>query len=555
MIRLKFHGAARTVTGSCYLIETERARVLVDCGMFQGSKTERGLNYRPFPFDAAAVSAVLLTHAHIDHSGLLPKLVKHGYRGRIHCTAATADLCAIMLPDSGNIQEMEVKQLNQRRSRRGQDEVEPIYTQQDAVDCLSQFEGHAYETWIAPAPGIRARYWNAGHLLGSASVEVEVEQQGSKPVRLLFSGDLGPDNKMLEHDPEAPANFDFIVCESTYGGRDRFERSEDGRREILAREVNGAAGKKGALLIPSFAVERTQELVTDLVRLMDGGQAPRATIFIDSPLASKATAIFVRHAGELQHGGDLTRAFTSPYVRITESVEDSKALARFTGFRIIVSASGMCEAGRIRHHLKNHLWQPSTTVLLAGFQAEGSLGRILQDGARSVTIMGEEISVKAAIRQIGDYSGHADGPELVQWVKERLPVGRSIFLTHGEEEGQRALAQDLRGLGLPHDCIFMPTLDSVYDLSGEACAFVAEDTHPRIDPAMVARFDSHNDMAELILDIKGTVDKAGGEKARAVILRRLRRALAGGDGTSPDATRRRPPVSGPSRRSRGWDEG
>ena len=551
-IRLKFHGAARTVTGSCYLLETERAKVLVDCGMFQGSKTERELNYRPFPFEPSRLSAALLTHAHIDHAGLLPKLVKHGFANRIHCTHATADLCGIMLPDSGGIQEMEVKQLNQRRLKRGEEEVEPIYTVEDAMSSLENFEGHPYETWFAPAPGIRARFWNAGHLLGSSSIEVEVERAGEKPLRLLFSGDIGPDNKMLQHDPEAPANFDVVVCESTYGGRDRFERSEEGRREILAREVNEAAKRKGALLIPSFAVERTQELVTDLVKLMDAGQVPKANIFIDSPLASKATAIFTRHAGELQHGGDLTRAFTSPYVRTTESVEDSKALARFTGFRIIVSASGMCEAGRIRHHLKNHLWQPSTTVLLAGFQAEGSLGRILQDGAQTVTIMGETISVKAAIRQVEDYSGHADGPELVQWVKERLPIGRSIFLTHGEEEGQRAMAEDIKGLGLPHDCVLIPSLDSVYDLSGEACAFLSEETRPRIDPTMVARFDSHNEMADLMLDIRDAVDKAGDEKAKGVIIRRLRRALSGTEGG--DGGRRRPPVSGPSRRSRGWDE-
>ncbi len=553
-IRLKFHGAARTVTGSCYLIETDRAKLLIDCGMFQGSKTERELNYRAFPFDPAALDGVLLTHAHIDHSGLLPKLVRHGYGKKIHATQATVDLCGIMLPDSGGIQEMEVKQLNLRRARRGLEEVQPIYTEVDAMATLGHFEGHPYETWISPAPGIRARFWNAGHLLGSASIEVEVEQDGKPPLRILFSGDLGPDNKMLQPDPTAPTGFDFVVCESTYGGRDRFERSEEGRRAILAGEVSEAARRKGALLIPSFAVERTQELVTDLVKLMDDGQIPKATIFIDSPLASKATAIFVRHAGEMEHAADLRRAFTSPYVRVTESVEDSKALARFTGFRIIVAASGMCEAGRIRHHLKNHLWQPSTTVLLAGFQAEGSLGRILQDGAKTVTIMGEEISVRAAIRQIEDYSGHADGPELVQWVKERLPIGRSIFLTHGEDEGQHALAEDLQGIGVPHDCILIPSLDAVYDMSGDACAFVAEETRPRIDPTMVARFDSHNDMADLLLDIKETVTKAGDEKARSVILRRLRRALSGGDSPNPDAMRRRPPVSGPSRRSRGWDE-
>jgi metallo-beta-lactamase family protein len=552
-VRLTFHGAARTVTGSCYLIETERARLLVDCGLFQGSKTERELNYRAFPFEASALSGVLLTHAHIDHAGLLPKLVKHGFAGRIHCTQATADLCGIMLPDSGTIQEMEVEQLNRRRVKRGEAEVEPIYTLEDAMAALKHFEGHGFEAWLSPAPGIRARFWNAGHLLGSASIEVEVEQAGEKPLRLLFSGDLGPDNKMLHFDPEAPTHFDFVVCESTYGGRDRFERSEDGRREILAREVNAAAKKKGALLIPSFAVERTQELVTDLVKLMDEGKVPQANIFIDSPLASKATAIFARHAGQLQHGADLTRAFTSPHVRSTESVEDSKALARFTGFRIVVAASGMCDAGRIRHHLKNHLWQPSTTVLLAGFQAEGSLGRILQDGARTVTIMGETISVKADIRQIEDYSGHADGPELVQWVKERLPIGRSVFLTHGEEEGQHALAEDLGQLGMAHDCVIIPSLDSVYEITGTSCAYLSAETKPRIDPTMVARFDSHNDMADLILDIRDAVDRAGDEKARGVVLRRLRRALTGSDGGG-DAARRRPPVSGPSRRSRGWEE-
>jgi metallo-beta-lactamase family protein len=547
-LRLTFHGAARTVTGSCYLLEAGAERVLIDCGMFQGSKTERELNYRSFPFEPASLTAVLLTHAHIDHSGLLPKLVRHGYRGPIHSTLPTVDLCGIMLPDSASIQEMEVKQLNQRRSRRGAAEVEPIYTLEDALAALEQFEGHDYESWFSPAPGVRARFWNAGHLLGSASIELEIDRDGAAPLRLLFSGDIGPDNKMLQPDPQAPAGFDIVVCESTYGGRARFERSEDGRREILAAEVNQAALKKGALLIPSFAVERTQELVTDLVRLMDAGAVPKANIFIDSPLASKATAIFERHAGELQHGGDLVRAFSSPYVRSTESVEDSKALSRFTGFRIIVAASGMCDAGRIRHHLKNHLWQPSTTVLIAGFQAEGSLGRILQDGARTVTIMGETISVKADIRRIEDYSGHADGRELVDWVSHRLPIGRSIFLTHGEEAGQQAMAADLAALNLPHDCIVIPGLDSVYDLSGETCAFLASETRPRIDPAMVARLDSHNELATLVLDIRDAVNAAADEKARGVILRRLRRALAGGDGGNPDGGRRRAPVSGPSRR-------
>lgn len=552
-VRLRFHGAARTVTGSCYLLENGASRVLVDCGMFQGSKTERELNYRDFPFRPQSLHAMILTHAHIDHAGLIPRLVKHGFGGRIHATPATVDLCGIMLPDSGFIQEMEVRQLNERRRRRGEDEVTPIYTAAEAMESLRSFERTGFETWFEAAPGIRARFWNAGHLLGSASVEVELAQEKDRPLRILFSGDIGPDNKMLHHDPEAPSHFDFVVCESTYGGRNRFERSEEARRAILAAEVNDAAARKGALLIPSFAVERTQELVTDLVQLMERGEVPRANIFIDSPLAGKATQIFTKYAASLQHGGALTHAFASPYVRSIESVEDSKALARFTGFRIIVAASGMCEAGRIRHHLRNHLWQASTTVLLTGYQAEGTLGRILEDGEKTVTIMGDVISVKAAIRRIEDYSGHADGVELVQWVKERLPIGRAIFLTHGEEEAQMGLEKDLVAEGVSPGCILRPRLDDVYDLSGATCTLLGAETRPRIDPLMVARLDSHNELADLILDIREAIDKAGSEKARGVIIRRLRRALAGGEGG--DGNRRRPPMSGPSRRSRGWEEG
>ncbi len=523
-VKLKFHGASRTVTGSCYMIETDAAKVLVDCGLFQGARTETELNYRAFPFDPKAITALVLTHAHIDHTGLVPKLVKQGFGKTIHCTEGTKDLCSIMLPDSGFIQETEVKKLNERNARKGLPEVEPMYGVLEAELAVTLMQGYAYEQWFEPAPGIRMRYWNAGHLLGSASIETEIERAGQKPIRLLFSGDIGPDNKMLEADPEGPTTWDFVVCESTYGNKDRFERSMEARREQMAGELNAAAARGGVLLIPSFAVERTQEVVTDLVWLMDHGKVPKANIFIDSPLANKASAIFRKHAKHLENGADLATAFASPLVKSTESVDDSKALNRFKGFHIVIAASGMAEAGRIRHHLRNRLWQKTTTVLFVGFQAKGSLGNMLQDGATRVKIMGEDVSVAAAIRKIDDYSGHADGPELVQWVKERMPVAKSIFLTHGEEEPQMALAENLRGL-VRDDCIIRPRLDDVFDLNAEKCAVIVEDTKPRIDPGAVAKLDWNNDLQSLVLDIDETLKTRADAKGKAELVRRLREAL------------------------------
>ncbi len=529
-IKLKFHGASRTVTGSCYMIETSAAKVLIDCGMFQGAKTETELNYRPFPFDPKVITALVLTHAHIDHTGLVPKLVKHGFTQKIHCTRPTQDLCSIMLPDSGFIQETEVKKLNERNMKRGLPEVEPIYGLEDAMAALEHFVPHDFEEWIEVAKGIRIRFWNAGHLLGSASIEVEVARAKStdKPMRILFSGDIGPDSKLLEHDPEAPTNWDYVICESTYGGKDRFERAPGKRREILAQEVSDAAKRGGVMLIPSFAVERAQEVVTDLVYVMDHNMAPRANIFIDSPLASKATAIFRKYASELENGQDLAKAFNSELVKSTEGVEDSKALNRFKGFHIVISASGMAEAGRIRHHLRNRLWQKSTTVLFVGYQAQGSLGSILLQGATRVKIMGEEVNVAATMRKFEDYSGHADGPELVEWVKERLPVARSIFLTHGEEEPQAALAEALRGL-VPDDCILRPRLDDVFELEGTSCARLEAESKPRIDPASVAKLDWHNDLQSLVLDIDEKMRGSADEKQRAAMIRKLRRALLEGE--------------------------
>jgi metallo-beta-lactamase family protein len=521
-LRLHFYGAAGTVTGSCFLLETPSARILVDCGMFQGSKTERELNYRHFPFRAAGISALCLTHAHIDHSGLVPKLVKAGFDGPIYATAGTADLASIMLPDSGHIQEMEVENLNRRNSRRNRPTVAPIYTAAEAVASLAGFRTVPYGQWQAVAPGFRARYWNAGHLLGSASIEIEVNEEGGKPIRLLFSGDVGPDHKLLQPDPEGPRDLDYVILESTYGDTDRDGVTVEGRRRRLRDEVKAARRPSGVLLIPSFAVERTQELLVDLLDLMESGELPDIPVFIDSPLASRASAIFRRHAGELEGGDDLVRALQSRWVRFTESVEQSKAIDRIHSFHIIIAASGMCDAGRIRHHLKAWLWRDEATVLFVGYQAQGTLGRILQEGVSRVRIRGEEVRVRARLRTLDLYSGHADAPELKAWLEDRLPVRRGVFLVHGETPALKALQSIIE----VDNRAIIPELDDVYELSGERAARI-EDQERRLPAAMAGHRDWHNDFSQLLLDLNAAVESAADRKAKAVIIRRVRRALDG----------------------------
>jgi len=524
---LRFCGATRTVTGSCYLLQAGDARILIDCGMFQGAKTLKALNYGAFPFRAQDIDAVLLTHAHIDHSGLLPKLVKNGFGGSIHATPGTIDLCAFMLPDSGGIQEAEVAMLNRRNAARGRAPVTPIYDADDAREALKAFRAVDYETWQTIAPNVRARYWNAGHLLGSASIEIECAGagEGGAALRLLFSGDIGPDAKLLQPDPQAPAGFDYVLCESTYGDTDRPAIEEAARRQHLADEVHAAAKAGGALLIPAFAVERTQELVVDLVSLMDRGEVPTAPIFIDSPLAIKATEAFRDHAASLEGGEAVRHLLGSHRLRCTESVDDSKAIARLSGFHIIIAGSGMCDAGRIRHHLKRWLWNANATVLLVGFQAHGTLGRFLQEGARAVRIHGEEVRVAARIRMIDDYSGHADGPELARWIAERRPIARGLFLVHGEDDAQDGLVARITERIVPAAKIFRPLLDDIFDLTTPSPTPLDGTHRRRLSPEAVVSLDWHNDMSKLILDINARIEAAADDRTRGIILRRLRRAL------------------------------
>ncbi len=530
-VTIRFCGATHTVTGASYLLQTPFGRVLVDCGLFQGQKTLKELNYGEFPFRPADVDAVLLTHAHIDHSGLLPKLVRQGFRGKILATRGTIDLCSWMLPDAGSIQEAEVAALNRRNAARGRPEVTPIYTQADAVASMQSFQPVDYETWVDPIQGVRARYWNAGHLLGSASIEIEIGGAGlsGAPLRLLVSGDIGPEAKLLEPSAEAPSNFDYVISESTYGDRIRAAATPEQRRAHLAAEVRDAAAAKGALLIPAFAVERTQELIVDLVDLMEHGEIPTAPIFLDSPLAIHATDVFRKHAGSLDRSVEVDHLFNSTYLKFTETVEESKSIARLTGFHIIIAASGMCDAGRIRHHLKRWLWNDRATVLLVGYQAHGTLGRFLEEGARAVRIQGDEIRVAARIRTIDDYSGHADGSALASWIAARRPIERGLFLVHGEEASIAGIADRVAERIVPAAKIYQPVLDDIYELSAAEPRLLDVARRRRLAPEAVTHLDWHNDMSTLVLDINDKIAAAADDRARGVIIRRLRRALQGED--------------------------
>ncbi len=525
-VNLVFCGAAGTVTGSCYWITHPRGQFLIDCGLFQGSKTVKELNYSAFPFDPKKIDFALLTHAHIDHSGLLPKLVKAGFTGRIFTTDGTRDLLTYMLPDSGYIQESEVARLNRRNSQRGRPPVTPIYTRADAEICLTQIRAVDYDRWEEVGDGVRARYWNAGHILGSASIELEVATGDTRQrlLRLLFSGDIGPDNKLFHPDPDAPENLDYVFCESTYGDRPRPHITVAQRREVLGAEVSSALNRGGNLLIPSFAVERTQELLLDLTALIQTGTIPEVPVFLDSPLAIRATDVFTEHLEDLEDVPADGNPFQRKNIHFTATVEESKAIARFNSGAIIMAASGMCDAGRIRHHLKRHLWRRDATVLFVGYQAPGTLGQLLSQGKKSVRIHGEEVAVRATIHSIDAYSAHADQGELIEWATQRLPLRRGLFLTHGEDDSRAALRDLLVESGLSRRRIYMPQLDDAINLIGNRAPRKQPVTR-RLPPNVVGRTDWHNEYAQLVLDLQQALYKASDDKKRNAILHRLRNAL------------------------------
>ena len=420
-MKLTFLGAARTVTGSCYLLEINGKKLLVDCGMFQGPKAIKALNERPFAFAPNSIDAMLLTHAHIDHSGLIPKLVKEGYKGPIHCTRSTQQLCTILLPDSAHIQESDAELANRKGLRAGRPEVRPLFTVDDAYTSLSNFYVHEFDTSFEVLPGVEAKFLVAGHILGSAIIELNLTEDGKK-TKLVFTGDIGQPNYPILEDPE----------------------------EILADIVNRTVERGGNVIIPAFAVGRTQVLLYYFQKLQQAGKIPNVPIYIDSPMATKVTGITLASKEEYdeetraltEFQGD--RLFAMKNVRFTPTVQESMMINSTDGPKIILSASGMCDAGRILHHLKHNLWRPECTVVIAGYQAEGTLGRQLVDGVKKVKIMGETIKVEAEIVTMQGFSAHADKNQLMDWYKKMDQKPKAFFVTHGEFDAAFTLAHDLQ---------------------------------------------------------------------------------------------------------------
>lgn len=445
-MKITFCGAAGTVTGSCYLVETGHYRFIVDCGMFQGSKEIRSLNERDFLFNPADLDFALLTHAHIDHSGLIPKLVKSGFSNKIFATKPTVELCRIMLPDAGHIQEMEVEWRNRKRARKGQPPLEPLYTSIDAANCLSRFQAVNYQEEFKPVPGVTVRFLDAGHILGSALIEVYIVEDGST-IKIVFSGDLGQKNQPIIQDPSYVSQADYVLIESTYGNR--LHEDSDERVRQLKQLIIESVASGGNLVIPAFAVGRTQDLLYHIRTLLLNGEIPRIPVYIDSPMAVSVTEIYRDNPGYYDEPTlRMLAANQSPFefnnLHFTRTVADSRRINEIAKGAIIISASGMCDAGRILHHLKHNLWRPESHVLFVGYQAEGTLGRRLLEGAKVVKIMGEEIGVRAKIHSIGGFSAHADQAGLIDWLKGFAQLPRGIFITHGENSAQKEMAALIR---------------------------------------------------------------------------------------------------------------
>ena len=483
-MNVKFLGAAMSVTGTCHLITTEKYKILLDCGQFQGSKELEELNKNPFGFDPLEIDFVILSHAHIDHSGRIPLLTKRGYKGKIYCTDATADLVDIMLKDSGYIHEKEAEWSNRKAERSGKPLEEPLYTFEDAADSIQYLEPVLYGQLYDINPDVRVRFSDAGHILGSSIVELWITE-GEHVSKIVFSGDLGVKNKPILRDPQTIDETDYLIMETTYGDRVH-ESSADSLGkffDVLLKTTR----RGGTVVIPSFAVGRTQELIYHMNRFYGQHKELKQEldaimVYVDSPLATSATEIFRRNA---QVFDDETREYIlkgdNPLdfknLVFTRTSDESRQLNFNTAPKIIISASGMCEAGRIKHHLKHHLWDPKCTVVFVGYQAQGTLGRSIVNGDKDVSIFGEKIHINAEICNLEGFSGHADRDDLLDWLSAFKTPPKKIFLVHGEEDSKKGFAASVKQ-ALGYDCTVVEDV-SEYDLDSDLLVNM-EDTRNRV---------------------------------------------------------------------------
>lgn len=442
-MKIQFIGAAQTVTGSCFIIETEKTRFAVDCGMHQGNSVIEKRNEEMGPYDPSRIDFFLITHAHIDHTGLLPKMVNEGFHGKIFCTEPTADFLDIMLLDSAHIQEIEAESQNRRGGRKGKKKVDPLYTKEDALKVKQFVVPVEYHSTFEPSSNVRVTYKDAGHILGSAFLEVEIFEEG-KWTRLVFSGDLGRPGASLVNDPERAKGADYLFVESTYG--DRNHKDENTSRQELAEAIAYSYANRQKVLIPAFALERTQEILYFLHKLDADGKLPKdMPVFLDSPLAIRATEVFRKHPKYfdqefqeiLVQGKD---PLSVPNLRPTLTSEESMAINEYDGPAIVIAGSGMCNAGRIKHHLRHNAWKPGASIVFVGYQGVGTPGRSIVDGAKYIRIFGEEVMVKAKVFTINGFSAHAGQSQILGWVSEFVTTATKVFLIHGELEAQKILS-------------------------------------------------------------------------------------------------------------------
>lgn len=442
MARLTFHGAAETVTGSKYLLEADRAKVLIDCGLFQGLKELRLRNWQPLPFDPAQVNSVVLTHAHIDHVGYLPRFVKDGFRGPVYSTPATDSLASLLLLDAAHNQEDDADYANRQGFSKHKPAL-PLYDEGDVKQAMTRFRTVHRNDWFSPAEPIWVRYHDTGHLLGSCMIELEI-RGGAKPLRMLFSGDVGRYNAPLYFDPQPPPQCDYLICESTYGDR---EHPPIEVLDQLCEVVTAALKRGGVMLVASFAVGRAQQLIFLLQVLMDQKRIPPIPVFLDSPMAVRGMNIYQHFAAENDLAEGLAVRpdfkFNLDHVKLTPTVPESKQLNSLKGPGVIISSSGMMTGGRVLHHLRQRLPDERNTIVLGGFMAAGTRGRALQEGAKTLRIFGGDVPVHAAVVEMSGLSGHAGHSELRRWLEPLAPP-RQVFLTHGELASATSLANELR---------------------------------------------------------------------------------------------------------------